>query len=440
MDQGEHWLAPDAPRNRRDYCMAKCNTEGLAAGTCSQLRAERPTRAGAGGGAPLGIKTETPSTPRNPGPPAESTPHHVNPLTGAIQAERDAKLARAERHMLQATAREVLGKAHRIEKCGRWRTPQQEVKLWKDQEHGKAFFSGVRACALPWVCPCCAAKISERRRVELVAGVAAAKAMGWDVKLLTLTVPHGLGDDLEKLTARMLGALKRLSNGRVAKELRELLGLKGTVRAFEVTYGANGFHPHFHILLFLDKQWTNNGVHEAFVYHWQNACRLAGLPIPHPSHGCRVDDGTYAAKYASKWGLESEMTKGHTKKGKQGGMTPFDLLRAIFNQDEKSPKFAALFRIYHDAFKGKRQLYWSNGLRKLLGLDQEASDEELAAAQTESAALLATLTADQWRAIVHASAQSHVLDVAEDHPERLGGLLEYLVTRYLEYRKRRRHD
>lgn len=421
----------------RDY-----NTEGRApdpeesAGDAAEPRLR--ARLGGGGAAPLGIKTETTSTPRIPGPPAESTPLHVNPITGAIQAERDAKLARAERFQLQATAREVLGKAHRIDKCGRWRVPKQDVKLWKDKEHGKAFFSGVRACALPWVCPCCAAKISERRRVELVAAVAAAKAMGWDVKLLTLTVPHGLGDDLDKLTARMLAAWKRLSNGRVAKDLRELLGLKGTVRAFEVTYGANGFHPHFHVLLFLDKQWTNHGVHEAFTYHWQNACRLAGLPIPHEVYGCRVDDGTYAAKYASKWGLESEMTKGHTKKGKEGGMTPFDFLRAIFNQDEKSPKFAALFRIYHDAFKGKRQLYWSNGLRQLLGLDQEASNEELAAAQTESATVLATLTADQWRAIVHANAQSHVLDVAEDHPERLGGLLEYLVTRYLEHMTRRR--
>src|SRR5690606_25388944 len=110
----------------------------------------------------------------------------------------------------------------------------------------------------------------------------------------------------------MLAAWKRTVDGRAAKNVRDFLGLKGTVRALEVTYGANGFHPHFHVLLFLDKSWTNHGVQEAFTPLWQNACRLARLPIPSLAHGCRVDDGSYAAKYASKWGLESEMTKGHS--------------------------------------------------------------------------------------------------------------------------------
>lgn len=414
--------------------MDNSNTVRDGAGHLGAVASGATNAPNGAGTAPLGIKTETPSTPRATGLSAL----HVNPLTGVIHTERDAKLARAEKHILQATAREVLGKAHRIEKCGRWRVPNQDVKLWKDREHGKAFFSGVRACALPWVCPCCAAKISERRRVELVAAVAAAKAMGWEVKLLTLTVPHGMGDDLNDLVGRMLAAWKRTVDGRAAKNVRDFLGLKGTVRALEVTYGANGFHPHFHVLLFLDKSWTNHGVQEAFTPLWQNACRLARLPIPSLAHGCRVDDGSYAAKYASKWGLESEMTKGHSKKGKQGGMTPFDFLRAVFNQDEQADRFAGLFRVFHAAFKGKRQLYWSNGLRALLGLGKEASEEELVVTQTESAVVLATLTADQWRAVVHANAQAHILDVAEDNPGRLQASLEYLVTRYLEYRDRRR--
>ncbi len=37
--------------------------------------------------------------------------------------------------------------------------------------------------------------------------------------------------------------------------------------------------------------------------------------------------GAYADKYVSKWGLEQEMTKGHIKKGREGGLTPFDLLK-----------------------------------------------------------------------------------------------------------------
>ena len=393
-------------------------------------------RSAAGGEreAPLGNRTKTYSKPRGAGLPAVQ----VNPLTGEIvEGERTAQLARAERFALVAVAREVLGKDHRTGKCMQRRLPKQTVKVWKDLEHGKAFYSGVRTCARLWTCAHCAAKISERRRVELVAALEAAKRLGLHVKLLTLTIPHGIGDDVKVIVQKLMGAWKRTTQGKRGQELRDLLGLKGTIRAFEVTYGANGFHPHLHVLLFLDKPWSNSSVHAAFSPLWQNACRLAGLPIPSDAHGCRVDDGSKAAAYASKWGLESEMTKGHVKRGKQGGMTPFDFLRAVLADDPDAAKYRGLFRAYADAFHGQRQLYWSNGLRKLLELGKEATDEEVMAEQTEKATMLADLSVDQWKAIVHARAQAAVLDVAEDKAEELPALLDALHVRWLEYRKRR---
>lgn len=386
-------------------------------------------------GAPLGIWTKSPSTPREPG----LSGVQVNPLTGEIleSAERTPKLARAERFALLAVARDILGKDHRTGKCMARRLPKQSVKIWKDKAHGKAFYSGLRTCGALWTCPHCAAKISERRRVELVEGLAAAKTMGLEVKLLTLTIPHAIGDDVKVIVNQLLGAWSRCTNGRVAKKLHELLGLRGFIRSFEVTYGANGFHPHLHILLFLDKPWSNSSVQNAFCPIWQNACRLAGLPIPSEAHGCRVDDGSKVSAYVSKWGLENEMTKSHTKRGKQGGMTPWDFLRADLAGEENAPKFRGLFRAYAEAVKSKSQLYWSNGLRALLELGKEVSDEELAAAQVEEASMLADLSVDQWRAIAHARAQAAVLDVAEDNPQELQAFLATLYRRWLEYRKRK---
>jgi len=384
---------------------------------------------------PLGNKTRTPSTPRN----SRASAHPVfDQITGEIREQANAQTARAERFALLSVARSILGKEHRTSKCMHSRAPKQDVKIWKDKEHGKAFFSGIRTCGAVWPCPVCAAKISERRRVELVDALTQAKAIGLHVKLLTLTIPHGLGDDLNVILAGLLKAWRKTVDGRIGANLRDLLGLRGYIRAFEVTYGQNGFHPHFHVLLFLDREWSNSSVKNAFCPVWQNACRLAGLPIPSDLHGCHVDDGSYAAKYASKWGLESEMTKGHSKKGKNGGMSPFDFLRAVFAQDEESPRFAGLYLVFEKAFKGKRQLYWSNGLRKLLELAPEATDEELAATQEESATVLACLSLDQWRAIAHAKAQSHVLDVAEERPAALLGVIERLTAEYLAYWKRRR--
>lgn len=416
--------------------MDQFNTEGPAHARLHADASGATVAAGGVGEAPLGNRTKTYSNPRGPG----LSGVQVNPMTGEITegTERTPKFARAERFALVAVAREILGSNHRTGKCMQRRLPKQTVKVWKDQQHGKAFYSGVRTCSRLWTCPHCAAKISERRRVELVAALASAKALGLHVKLLTLTIPHGIGDDVAVIVKKLLGAWKRTTQGRVGKQLRELLGLKGTIRAFEVTYGANGFHPHLHVLLFLDKPWSNSSVHAAFSPLWQNACRLAGLPIPSDAHGCRVDDGSKAAAYASKWGLESEMTKGHIKRGKKGGMTPFDFLRAVLADDPDSGKYRALFKAYADAFEGERQLYWSNGLRALLEMGKEATDEEVNAEQTEKATMLADLSVDEWRAIVHARAQAAVLDVAEDKPEELRALLDGLYTRWREFNERRR--
>ena len=367
---------------------------------------------------PLGIYAITASAPVN-----------VDFQTGEIlDAPADPKRHRAERFALKSIVNRLLPTS-RTSKCCRWRVPKQALQIHRSTEHGKAFYSGLQACASVWACPVCAAKISERRRAELVTAVALAKSMGLHIKLLTLTVPHGLGDDLPVLLEQIRKAWRATSSTRAGDKLRKLLGIKGTIRALEVTHGQNGFHPHLHVLLFLEQDATNGCIQGLFTPIWQDACTKAGLPRPSDAHGCRVDDGSKAAAYASKWGLESEMTKSHTKQGRNGSRTPWDFLRAVLDHSEGWQQDAHLFRTYASAFKGQRQLYWSNGLRALLALGEEATDEEVAATQEDKALMLAELTDDQWRAILRTKSECLVLDMAEEHPEALPVLLASLLER-----------
>ena len=98
-------------------------------------------------------------------------------------------------------------------------------------------------------------------------------------------------------------------------------------------------------------------------------------------------------------------------------------------QPEYPPERAGkLFQVYAKAFHGRRQLYWSNGLRDLLGLSRELTDEELAAkAEDERASVLATITVAQWRAIRRFHQEAHLLTVAEDAPALLATTIERLV-------------
>jgi hypothetical protein len=122
----------------------------------------------------------------------------------------------------------------------------------------------------------------------------------------------------------------------------------------------------------------------------------------------KLDDGTKAGNYAAKWGLEDEMTKGHTKKALHGE-TPFDFLRAYL-ADGSDRQAAALFKEFAETFKGKRQLSWSRGLKAMFAIE-ETTDEELATRVEESAVLFATLTIDQWRDVLKVDGRATVLEI-----------------------------
>lgn len=401
------------------------SVDGIVALTVGDRRGRTATARRGGGGRPsgaaLGIYAKTPSV-------IPDEPLRVDVGTGEVLSgmAQDHRSARAERYALKSVVNRLLPTS-RTSKCMRWRTPFQSVEVLKDRAHGRAFYAGLQVCARVWACPVCAAKISERRRVELVEAMDVAKAMGLSVYLLTLTVPHGLGDDVAQVVAGVLRGWQRCTDDRAGRALRKGFKIRGTIRALEVTHGRNGFHPHLHVLLFLEPGSSPAEVEREFCPLWQRACLAAGLPCPSVEHGCRVEDGSKAAAYASKWGLESEMTKSHTKKGRNGSRTPWDFLRAILAGDDDADQCKVLFRAYVEAFHGKRQLYWSNGLRELLAVKQEATDDDIAAAQEENADLLATLTVEEWRAVLITRAEAQILTVAELHPESLAVVLASLV-------------
>jgi hypothetical protein len=104
------------------------------------------------------------------------------------------------------------------------------------------------------------------------------------------------------------------------------------------------------------------------------------------------------------------MTKGHTKKAKAGGETPFDLLRS-FLADSSDGQAAALFREFAECFRGKRQLSWSAGLKARFFVD-EKTDEQLATEQEDNAVLLGQITLDQWRDVLKVDGRATVLEIA----------------------------
>lgn len=353
-------------------------------------------------------------------PPLGTSAKYVaaDPETGEI-AGFDPMGFRAERFALQEVARSILSTS-RIAKCLRIRAHGQQAQVWRSREFGTTSYGGLQTCGSVWACPVCAAKIAERRRAEVVAAMTAHKAAGGCVNMLTLTTPHQRGDDLAELLASQAKAVKAFWADWTVKAVLEEMGTVGQIRALEVTNGRrsvsnNGWHPHYHVLVFggvgVDLvRFSHNQMQvwsDRLYERWAAKCLAAGLGLPSRAHGLKLHDGSQAAAYASKWGLEHEMTKGHTKKAKQGSETPFDLLRAVL-ADPDDAQAAALFKEFADVFKGKRQLHWSKGLKARFAIE-ETSDEELAERLEEDAELVGVMTLEQWRDVLAVKGRAVVL-------------------------------
>lgn len=303
-----------------------------------------------------------------------------------------------------------------------------EVVKAKENFH----FGNLMTCGSVWHCPICAGKVSEHRRGELVQAVEYWKGQGAEVLLLTLTVPHYANQKLQIVLDGLTDALRKMTNSREWKALAKSIGLHGRVRALEVTYGENGWHPHFHLLLFSYRSNDLVKLQSEILDLWKASCLKASLPEPN-YHGVKVDNGELAAQYVGKWGIEHEMTKGHIKKS-NSGYSPFDLLRVYLGTsvngrflDRHPDRAAALFREYAKAFKGKRQLVWSQGLRDdLLSSLPEMSDEEIADRIDQDAELFALIPIRIWKIILGRNLRGQVLEKCREGKDSFDNYLKKL--------------
>lgn len=255
----------------------------------------------------------------------------------------------------------------------------REVKYNEARE--KAHWSNVQRCGSVWTCPVCAKQITEKRRDELKTAIETWKnEHNGSVLLLTLTFSHSLSHPLKSSLEGLRKATKIFWENSKVKDIQKCIGVKYKINSLEVTYGQNGWHPHRHVLLLIQDGVDYSNYLNELKSLWIKSCIRAGLNAPSMQHGLDVRNGEYASQYVAKWGLDYEMTKGHVKKGR-GSYTPFDLLNYscidasdVFGSGRSS---ANLFQEYGIAIKGQIQLFWSRGLKSLLGVD-EKTDEELA--------------------------------------------------------------
>ena len=332
-----------------------------------------------------------------------STKSCSNHATQGFQATTDSEKIKAYRKFtikLKERAGEILfnpkdKKQNRVCGCGKWRIDKEmPVGVQFDALQGVARYHNLQYCGSVWVCPDCSYKISQERKKELAEAMKGCRDKGLHVAMLTLTVPHYLGDDLKTLLKKMSKAKHSLWTNRNSREyLADQFPMVGHITATEVKYSDNnGFHPHFHILCFLDKQYAAEDLQtiESELYElWADKCVKSGLGRPNRRNGIDLKMGSnnedMLADYISKWGMAEEMTQAHLKVGKKNmsSLTMWEVLELAQMEASTKDKYSYIFKTYAESFKGRRQLFWSKGLKELLKIEVK-DDEEIANKEEEN--------------------------------------------------------
>ena len=260
------------------------------------------------------------------------------------------------------------------------------------------------SCGSVWVCPVCAVKITELRRAELTHAVDDWCSSGQSVLHLTLSVRHKAHDLLANTLDLLTRAFRVMTNSKTWKRIAKKITLSGRVRSLEVSYGSNGWHPHFHLLLFIGTPLDPSTMcdqEQVLLALWKETCESVGLRTVN-KYGLSLEDGSQAASYI----IKNPMTSGR----RGGHVTPFELLSKHMDGDHNADR---LFKEFAAAFSGKRQLIWSKGLRNRFSLRAELTVTKIVLAQSDEDDLFARISTEVWFEVRKNEKRGELLDVCK---------------------------
>lgn len=293
-------------------------------------------------------------------------------------------------------ARGYLWKSSTLKRCRSCGRVSTHRRGWVEvQANGSSVgYKGLSTCGSVWACPVCNAKIQAVRRLEVGVALAWILAPGHGGAAFgAYTLRHHQGMKLRPLWEAMSGCWRAVGADKSVRLMRSELGHLGFIRAAETTHGDNGWHPHLHPIHMFGSAVTADDVaalHRVQFRAWAAAAGRLGLEAPREAAqdlhviaglGAHRQVGDYFAKatyeptaQAVGWEMTSTQTKSRSRA--KDSRTPWDILRDVQATGDEGD--ARLWREWEQSSKGRRAITWSRGLRGMIGLDAEATDEEIA--------------------------------------------------------------
>jgi hypothetical protein len=220
----------------------------------------------------------------------------------------------------------------------------------------------------------------------------ACKARGGQRAMLTLTVPHDSGENLTEVFRKLSKIKKQMFLLRPWRSLGKCLD--GHITVLHILHGKNGWHPHIHMLLFFKPE--SPVPEESEVSNiWLTAMLKQGLAVSFD----------HSASFKL---FESANTVGYYLCGrndkKNKGRNIFEIIASAILKNNYSD--LNLLQEYALAVKGRHNVSWSKGLRRLSGLHEKKGNTEM------KPEIIVSMSASDWKAINYAGCKEYLSSVA----------------------------
>jgi hypothetical protein len=257
--------------------------------------------------------------------------------------------------------------------------------------------------------------------------------------LLTLTMPHDFGEPLGVLIGMIGEAFTALFSARAWKDDKQDFRLAHWVKAHDITQGANGWHPHLHVVQFAEEPLKPEqlaALEERLYGRWVRVVTNRGSRPPSRRNGIRLEQARSredTARYVCQVvagdadrpiPVALEVARGDLKTSSNSGQrTPWQVLGDFADTGDCDD--LAIWHEFERATTGVQAIRWSNGLRAAVALGEEATDEEVVQAVV-GGEVVYTFTMPEWRMLCRTrGARAKVLRFAE-----AGG--ELAVRRFMQ--------
>lgn len=223
----------------------------------------------------------------------------------------------------------------RVWHCGKTPTEVREFQKFVKGLKSGYYFQGMQHCGLGKVCKVCASKISNKRAEEIYHALMYYKSVQKRrLLMITYTIPHYISERLDKNIEALNSCFNSVMTSR---SVREILGKTKTpyVKALEVTYGKNGFHPHNHTVYCIDQsvniQELETEIRKIYLHFLQ---RFGKIGNDHAIKFDLWDEKIETLKdYLFKTTIHQELTRLQNKSAKKDSFTPFELIDLVNGVD-----------------------------------------------------------------------------------------------------------